>query len=186
MENSLDSSDLMGNYAFRGKAPKVASTCFVAPSADIIGDVEISEGSSVWFNATIRGDINAIKIGKNVSIQDNCVLHTEKECAVEIGDDVVIGHQAIIHSAKIGSGTMIGMGAIILSGASIGKNCLVAAGSVVTEGTFIKDGSVVMGVPGKAVKQTTPVHQERVMTNVKEYSKLNEAYLKEKGFKRTE
>ena len=171
-------------YQFNGKKPKIAPGCFIAPSADIIGDVEIGAGSSVWFSAAIRGDINAIRIGKNVSIQDGCVLHTEKECSVDIGDNVVVGHRAIIHSARIGANTMIGMGAIILSGASIGKDCIVGAGSVVTEGTFINDGSVVMGIPGKAVKQTTPVHQERVAENVKGYSRLNEAYLKEAEFKK--
>jgi len=164
-------------YKINNNSPKIDKNCFVAPSADIIGNVEIAENSSVWFGSSIRADLNAIKIGKNVSVQDGCVLHTDDECPVVIGDNVAIGHKAVIHSAKIGSNCLIGMNAVILSGAKIGNNCIVGAGSVVTEGTFIQDNSVVMGVPGKAVKEVTPVHLERIKKTVEEYVRLNKMYL---------
>ena len=165
-------------YDFDGKKPKIAKDCFVAKSADIIGYVEIESGSSVWFNSTIRADLNLpIRIGKNVSIQDNSVLHTDIKTPIEIDDDVVIGHRAIVHSAKIGSNTIIGMGAILLSGSVIGKNCIIGAGAVITEDTKIPDGSIVMGVPGKVVKHTTPEHIERIRKNVLAYVELNKKYL---------
>ena len=164
-------------YEHNGKKPRIAAGCFIAPSADIIGDVEIGEGSSVWFSASVRADLSAIRIGKRVSVQDGVVIHTDSECDVVIGDGVAIGHKAVIHSAKIGDNCLIGMGAVILSGAKIGRNCIVGAGSVVTEGTFIKDDSIVMGIPGKAVKETTPVHLERIRKAVAEYDELNEQYL---------
>jgi carbonic anhydrase/acetyltransferase-like protein (isoleucine patch superfamily) len=169
-------------YRYGRHEPKIAEGCFIAPSADIIGDVEIGSGTSVWFSATIRGDLNSIRIGKRSSVQDNCVIHTEKATPTEIGDSVVVGHRAIVHAAKIGGGTIIGMGAVILSRAVIGKDCIIGAGSVVTEGTAIPDGSIAIGSPAKVVKPVTREHIERIRRNVQEYAELNEAYLKEGGF----
>jgi len=163
---------------FKDHEPKVGKGCFIAPSADIIGDVEIGDGSSVWFCSSVRADLNKIRIGKRVSVQDGVVIHTDNECDVSIGDGTAVGHKAVIHSAKIGSNCLVGMGAIILSGAKIGDNCIIGAGSLVTEGTFIKDGSVVMGVPGKAVKEATPVHLERIKRTVEEYDMLTKEYAK--------
>ncbi len=169
-------------YNYSGAKPKIGKGCFIAPSADVIGKVEVGDGSGVWFNAVARGDLNAIRIGKRTSIQDNCVLHTEQRISVDIGDDVVVGHRAIVHAAKIGDGTIIGMGAVVLSGASIGKNCIIGAGSVVTEGTAIPDGSIAMGTPAKVVKTVTKEHIERIRANVEEYCELNEGYLKRGNF----
>ena len=166
--------------------PKVANDCFIAPSAEIIGDVELGEGSSVWFNATIRADLNKIRIGKNVSIQDNCSVHVSRNDASEIADGVVVGHGAIVHGAKIGPVTIIGMGAILLNGSSVGKNCIIGAGSVVTEGTNIPDNSIALGTPCKVVKPATPDHIERIKRNVLEYEDLNKAYLKKGNFKGTD
>jgi len=174
----------MAIYSYGKGTPKIAPGCFIAPSAEIIGDVRIGDESSVWFNAVIRADFNSIRIGRRVSIQDGCVLHTEKESPIIMENDIVVGHGALIHSAVIGSGTMIGMGSIVLSGARIGKNCIVGAGSVVTEGTFIPDGSIVIGVPGKVVRKATPVHEERVRKNVTEYARLNGEYLKKDWFEK--
>lgn len=164
-------------YEFYGKKPKIAKNCFIAPSADIIGDVEISSGSSIWYNATIRADQGVIKIGKNVSIQDNCVVHTDPNISVEISDDVVIGHRAIIHSAKVGTNTIIGMGAILLNGVKIGENCIIGAGSVVTENTEIPANSIAFGSPAKVVKQVTPTHIDRIKKNTQDYVELNKKYL---------
>jgi len=164
-------------HNYKGKNPKIAPGCFIAPSADIIGDVELGGGSSVWFNATIRADLNPVRIGKNVSIQDNCSVHVSREDPTEIADDVVVGHGAIVHGAKVGSNTIIGMGAILLNGSKVGKNCIIGAGSVVTEGTEIPDNSIALGTPCKAVKPATPEHIERIRKNVAEYAMLNRDYL---------
>ncbi len=171
-------------YKFKDFTPKISDSCFIAPSADIIGNVEIDSGSSVWFNATIRADSNKVKIGKNVSIQDNCVVHTDKDNPTEISDNVVVGHKALVHGAIIGSFTIIGMSSTLLSGSVIGKNCIIGAGSVVTEGTIIPDNSIAVGIPAKVVKQVTPDHIERIKKNVEEYIELNSIYLKNKNLEK--
>jgi len=168
-------------HQFNKVSPNIAKDCFIAPSAEIIGDIEINSGSSVWFNATIRADLNKVRIGKNVSIQDNCSVHVSRDDPTEIADDVVVGHGAIVHGAKVGSNTIIGMGAILLNGSSIGKNCIIGAGSVVTEGTLIPDNSIALGTPCKVVKPATPEHIERIKRNVLEYSELNKKYIWEKN-----
>jgi len=164
-------------HNYKGKNPKIAPDCFIAPGAEVIGDAVIGEGSSVWFNATIRADLNPVRIGKNVSIQDNCSVHVSRDDPTEISDDVVVGHGAIVHGAKVGSNTIIGMGAILLNGAKVGKNCIIGAGSVVTEGTEIPDNSIALGTPCKAVKPATPEHLIRIRKNVEEYTMLNREYL---------
>jgi len=162
---------------YKIKSPKIAMDCFIAPSAEIIGDIELGAGSSVWFNATMRADLNPIRIGKNVSIQDNCTVHVSRDDRTEIADDVVVGHGAIVHGAKVDSNTIIGMGAILLNGSRVGKNCIIGAGSVVTEGTEIPDNSIALGTPCKVVKPATPEHIERIRKNVAEYAVLNRDYL---------
>lgn len=164
-------------HSYKGFSPKIANGCFIAPSADIIGDVAIGEGSSVWFNATVRGDLERISVGKGVSIQDNCVVHTAKGEPVEIGDSVVVGHGAIVHGARIAGNAIIGMGAVLLSGSRIGRNCIIGAGSVVTEGTSVPDNCIAMGAPAKVVKSVTKEHMERIEANVQEYVELNREYL---------
>ncbi len=173
-------------HNFKSIKPKISKGCFLAPSAEIIGDVELGAGSSVWFNATIRADLNKVRIGKNVSIQDNCSVHVSRDDPTEIADDVVVGHGAIVHGASIGSNTIIGMGAILLNGSKIGKNCIIGAGSVVTEGTIIPDNSIALGTPCKAVKQATPEHIERIKKNVIEYEQLNDTYLKQSNIRESE
>ncbi len=165
-------------YRYKDKHPKIHESCFIAPSADIIGNVEIDTNSSVWFSTTIRADQNYIKIGKNVSVQDNTVVHVDDFYPAIIADDVVIGHSAVIHACKIDKNCIIGMGAIVLSGAEVGKNCIIGAGSVITEGTKIPDNSIVIGVPGKVVKQTNEEHIKRIKRNVEIYVAHNEDYKK--------
>jgi carbonic anhydrase/acetyltransferase-like protein (isoleucine patch superfamily) len=171
-------------YRYKEFSPKIAENCFIAPSADVIGEVEIDSGSSIWFNASLRGDLSGIKIGKNTNIQDNCVLHTSKKDPVEIGDNVVIAHNSIVHGARVESNTMIAMGAVLLNGVNIGKNCIVGAGSVVMEGTEIPDNSIVLGTPAKVVKEVSQEHIARIKRNVQEYQELNNEYLDSKNFKR--
>lgn len=138
----------------RGFDPKIGKNVYLADNATIIGDVIIGDDCSVWFNAVLRGDVNSIRIGNRVNIQDGSVLHTlYQKSTVEIGDDVSIGHNVVIHGAKIESGALIGMGAIVLDHAVIGEGAIIAAGSVVLSGTQVEPGSIYAGVPAKFVKK---------------------------------
>lgn len=138
----------------RGFDPKIGKNVYLADNATVIGDVVIGDDCSIWFNAVLRGDVNSIRIGNRVNIQDGSVLHTlYQKSTVEIGDDVSIGHNVVIHGAKIESGALIGMGAIVLDHAVIGEGAIVAAGSVVLSGTQVEAGSIYAGVPAKFVKK---------------------------------
>lgn len=128
---------------------------YVAPTATVIGDVILKKDASVWFGTTIRADNDTITIGEGSSVQDGCMLHTDTGFPMVLGDNVSIGHMVMLHGCSIGDGTLIGIGSIILNGATIGKNCLIGANSMITEGKNIPDNSVVLGSPGKIVRQTT-------------------------------
>lgn len=138
----------------RGFTPQIGGSTFLADNATIIGDVVIGDDCSVWFNAVLRGDVNSIRIGNRVNIQDGTVIHTLYQKSVtEIADDVSIGHNAVIHGAKVEKGALIGMGAVVLDHAIIGEGAIVAAGSVVLSGTNVEPGSIYAGVPAKFVKK---------------------------------
>jgi carbonic anhydrase/acetyltransferase-like protein (isoleucine patch superfamily) len=138
----------------RGFTPKIADNVYLADNATIIGDVEIGESSSIWFNTVLRGDVNPIRIGKRVNIQDGAVVHTLYEKSVaEIGDDVSIGHNVTIHGARIENGALIGMNAAVLDYAVIGEGALIAAGSVVLSGTKVEPGCIYGGAPAKFIKK---------------------------------
>jgi gamma-carbonic anhydrase len=142
--------------AYRGITPRIHPTVFVASGAFIIGDVEIGEYSSVWFNAVVRGDVNSIRIGERVNVQDLCMLHvTHKKYSLTIGSDVTIGHNATVHGCTINDKVLIGMGARVLDAAVIGQNSLIAAGAVVREGMKIPEGVLVAGVPARVVRELT-------------------------------
>jgi len=126
---------------------------WIAPDANLIGRVILGSGSSVWFGATLRGDNEPITVGPGSNIQDNCVLHTDPGFPLTIGANCTIGHKAMLHGCTIGDQTLIGMGATVLNGARIGAECLIGAGALITEGKEIPQGSLVMGVPGKVVRQ---------------------------------
>jgi carbonic anhydrase/acetyltransferase-like protein (isoleucine patch superfamily) len=135
---------------YRGRLPVVHPTAYVDASAQVIGDVELGADSSVWMNAVVRGDVNTIRIGDRSNIQDGTVVHVMHEThPTRIGDDVTIGHAAVVHGCTVGNRVLIGMGATILNGAVIGDDSIVAAGSLVTEGAVIPPRSLVMGSPGK-------------------------------------
>lgn len=141
----------------RGFTPQNGDNCFFAENATVIGDVIMGNGCSVWYNAVIRGDVNAIRIGNNVNIQDGSVLHTlYKKSTIEIGDNVSIGHNVTIHGAKIEDNALIGMGSVILDYAVIGEGAIVAAGSVVLSNTKVEPFSIYAGVPAKFVKMADP------------------------------
>jgi carbonic anhydrase/acetyltransferase-like protein (isoleucine patch superfamily) len=137
----------------KGILPKLGINCFVAPNATIVGDVVMGDDCSVWFNAVVRGDVNSIRIGNKVNIQDGAVLHcTYEKTKVFLGNNVSIGHNAIVHGCKVHDNVLIGMGAIVMDNCEIGSNTIIAAGAVVTEGTIVPSGCIFAGVPAKKVK----------------------------------
>lgn len=141
----------------RGFIPEIGKNCYLTETSIVVGDVKIGENCSIWYNAVIRGDVNSIRIGNNVNIQDGAIIHCNYKDSVSIiGNNVSIGHNAIVHGAKIEDGVLIGMGAIIMDHAVVGKNSLIAAGAVVTKHTIVESGSVYAGVPAKLVKKYDP------------------------------
>ncbi|PID90837.1 MAG: gamma carbonic anhydrase family protein [Bacteroidetes bacterium] len=140
-----------------GKRPKIGKNVYLAETATLIGDVVIGDNSSIWFGAVLRGDVNSIVVGNMVNIQDNAVIHTSYGTSVSILEDKVsIGHNAIVHGAQVGPGTLIGMGATLLDNAKIGAGCVIAANSLVLAKTVIEDGMLYAGVPAKPIRQLTP------------------------------
>lgn len=162
---------------YKSYIPKISNTTFIAANSTIIGRCTIEDNSSVWFNATIRADVNEIVIGKNVNIQDGSVIHCDHEYAVSIADNVTIGHNVIIHGCSIGSNCIIGMGSVILDGAIIGKNCIIGANSLITSGKKIPDGSLVMGSPAKAVRELSFEEIEGISKSVAGYVALSKEYM---------
>ena len=141
----------------RGKSPEIGEGTFVAPSADIIGDVKIGKRCSIWFNTTLRGDVMPIEIGDETNIQDNTVIHgTFKKCGAKIGKRVTVGHSVILHGCEIGDNVLIGMGAVIMDLVKIPKNCFVAAGALVTEESSFEEGMMIMGRPAVAKRPLKP------------------------------
>lgn len=148
--------------AFSGKTPDIHESVFVADNSSVIGDVTIGKNSSVWFGAVLRGDMCSIKIGENTNIQDNATVHVGMTDCAEIGNGVTVGHNALVHGAKIGDNVLVGMSSVVLDGAQIGENSIIAAGAVVTAKTVIPPNSLAAGVPAKVIKEITP---QQVMSN---------------------
>ena len=147
----------------RGFTPIIGKDTFLADNATIVGDVIIGDGCSIWFGTILRGDVNSIRIGNGVNIQDGSVLHTLYEkSTIEIGDDVSIGHNVTIHGAKICHGALIGMGSVVMDHAVIGEGAIVAAGSVVLSNTIVEPGSIYAGVPAKFVKKVDPEQSKEI------------------------
>lgn len=152
-----------------GTAPQLHPTSFVASGARLIGDVRLAEGASVWYNAVLRADSDAIRIGTGSNLQDNVSVHVDAGLPVEIGENVSVGHNAVVHGCRIGDGTLVGMGSVILSGAVIGSGCLIAGGAVVLEGAVIPDGSLVAGVPAKVRRELTEGERAGILRNAQVY-----------------
>lgn len=141
--------------SFDSKSPRVERGVYVAPGARVIGDVDLCEGASVWHNAVLRGDEAPITVGKGSNVQDNCTLHCDAGKPLVLGENVTVGHNAVLHSCTVGNGSLIGMGAIVLNDVKIGNNCLIAAGALLTPRTEVPDNSMVMGSPATVRRPLT-------------------------------
>lgn len=157
--------------------PIIDKSVFIAPGAQVVGDVCLCENVSIWHNAVLRGDVDKITVGKNSNVQDNCTLHCDFDIELKIGENVTIGHAAVLHSCEIGDNSLVGMGAILLGGVKVGKNCLIAAGTLLTPNTVIPDGSMVMGFPGKVKRQLSEQEIKNITDNAAEYLKLMKLYM---------
>jgi len=146
-----------------------AGEYWIAPSATVLGKVILKKNASIWFGVVARGDNDPIEIGENSNVQDNCVLHTDVGQPLTIGANVTVGHMVMLHGCTIGDGSLIGIGAIVLNGARIGRGCLIGAGALITEGKEIPDFSVVMGAPGKVVRQVTPEQAQGLIAGAMHY-----------------
>lgn len=158
-------------YGFKDKKPDIDKASFIAPSADIVGDVVLGEDSSVWFNTTIRADVAPIRIGRGTNIQDNCVIHADEDAPATIGDHVTVGHNATLHGCTVGNGSLIGMGAIILNNTKIGNESVVGAGVVVSENKQFPDRSLIVGSPAKVFITLREKDLERVRDAAASYLK---------------
>ena len=156
-------------FKFKTYNPKVESSAWIAHDANIIGNVDISKKASVWFGATLRGDNEKILLGEGSNIQENCVLHTDYGFPLKIGKNCTIGHSVILHGCSISENTLIGMGSTILNGARIGKGCLIGAASLITENKVIPDGSLVLGSPGKIIRQLDNETKESLIASALHY-----------------
>ena len=154
---------------YQDKLPKIHSSAFIAQGAMIIGDVTIGEESSIWFNCVLRGDLERIEVGTRTNIQDGAVIHMDPGFPCIIGDDVTIGHGAIVHGCTIGDGAMISMGAVILTGAKIGEGAIVGAGAVVREGQEIPSESLAVGIPAQVKRNVTEEELERMRLGKDDY-----------------
>ena len=159
----------------RGKTPQLGPNCFVAPNATLIGDIEMGADCSIWFNAVVRGDVNFIKMGNKVNIQDGACIHcTFEKCGTTIGNSVSIGHHAIVHGCTLHDHVLVGMGAIIMDKAVVHSNTIIAAGAVVLENTICEPNSIYAGVPAKKVKTISPELKEgeidRIANNYVRYA----------------
>lgn len=148
--------------SYRGKRPRVHGSVFAADGARVIGDVEIGEASSLWFNAVVRGDVHWVRLGRRTNVQDNATIHvTHDTCPTTIGDDVTVGHGAILHGCTIGNGVLVGMGALIMDKANIGNECIVGARALVTEGFIAPPGSLILGSPAVVKRALSSEERKR-------------------------
>ncbi|MBI5643169.1 MAG: gamma carbonic anhydrase family protein [Deltaproteobacteria bacterium] len=168
--------------SYKGIWPKLHDTVFVEESARIIGDVEIGEKSSIWFNAVVRGDVHYIRIGARTNVQDNSTLHVTKDIfPLIIGNDITIGHNVILHGCTVKDRCLIGMGAIVLDNAEIGEDSIIGAGALVKEGMKVPPGSLVVGVPGKIVREIRPDEKDRILKSANNYIEYAKNYVVYKG-----
>lgn len=165
-------------HPFKDNQPKIHDSAMIIESAQVIGDVVIGEESSIWFNAVVRGDVNYIRIGMRTNIQDGCILHVARRTLpLMIGDEVTVGHNAVLHACTIGNRCLIGMGAIVMDGAEVGENSIVGAGALVTSGTKIPPGSLVLGAPAQVKRPLTEDESRNIRESAANYVADIENYL---------
>jgi carbonic anhydrase/acetyltransferase-like protein (isoleucine patch superfamily) len=165
----------MAVYRLGEASPTVAASCYIAPNAVVLGKVILLENTSVWFGATLRGDNETISIGAGSNVQDGAVLHTDPGFPLTFGAQVSIGHQAMLHGCTVGDGALIGIQSVVLNGAVIGKYCLVGAGAVITERKVFAEGSLILGAPGKVVRELKPEERDNLIKVAENYA-LRGAY----------
>jgi len=166
--------------SYKGRTPKIAESAYVAGDADVIGDVEIGEESSVWFQTVLRGDVAPIRVGSWSNIQDGSILHGNQGMPTVLGDWVTVGHRAILHACQVEDHCLIGMGAVVLSGARVGEGSIVAAGALVPEGTVIPPASLYVGVPARFKRKLSDADREFIDTHASHYLEYKEAYRAER------
>ena len=156
-------------YDLEDKKVKNLGNNWSASNASIIGDVTLEKNTSIWFNVTLRGDVENIYVGEGSNVQDGSVLHTDPGCPLKIGKDVTVGHLVMLHGCTIGDNSLIGIGAVILNNAKIGKNCIIGAKALITENKQIPDNSLVVGSPGKIVREVTEEEKKAILENTRRY-----------------
>lgn len=165
-------------YQIDNKKPQFNDQYFVAPTATLIGDVIVENNASVWFNVVIRADNETVILGENSNIQDGSILHVDPGFPLTIGKNVTVGHKVMLHGCSIGDGSLIGMNAVVLNGANIGKECLIGANTLVPENMQIPDGSMVLGSPGKIVKELSAEHRNMIALGAMHYVANGQRYNK--------
>ncbi len=157
-------------YEYKGVRPAIAADVFLAPGAVVLGDVEIGEGSNIWFYTVIRGDVNSVRIGRRVNIQDHCMLHvTGGQYRLIMGDGIIVGHRAVLHGCVIEDDVLIGIGALVLDGAKVEKGAIVAAGAVVAPGTVVPSNRLAVGIPARPTREPTDEERAFHIQNNKNY-----------------
>ena len=166
-------------YNLGNIAPEIADDAYVAPSAIVIGDVKLLPESSLWFGTVLRGDIETITVGRGTNVQDGTVMHTDPDNPCTLGDYVTVGHMAMLHGCTVGDGSLIGIGATMLNGSKVGRNCIVGAHTLITEGKVFPDGVLIMGTPGKVVRELSEDDFTRMRANADRYITRAQHYKKE-------
>lgn len=163
-------------YKYMDKYPTLGQSCYIAPTAAIIGDVTLGDGASVWFGCVLRGDVSPIVIGARSNIQDNTVIHGEHGCPTIIGEDVTVGHSAIIHAAYVGDRVLVGMGAVLLSRCRVGPDTIIGARALVTQECDLPGGALVLGMPAQVKRELTNAERERIMQSAQHYRRHAATY----------
>lgn len=168
-------------YKLGDKTPQIDPQSWIAPNATVIGDIRLGRNASIWWNATLRGDNDPISIGENSNIQDGSVLHTDEGVPMNIGRDVTVGHLVMLHGCTVGDGSLIGIGSVILNRAVIGRNCIVGANTLIPEGKVYPDRSLIIGSPGKVVRELSDEEVARLIRSAAHYVENWQRYARELG-----
>lgn len=170
--------------SFAGKRPRFGQRVFLASTAVVVGDVELADDVSVWYGAVIRADLNQVRVGTRSNIQDNAVIHVDTDAPTFVGEDVTVGHGAILHGCRVANGALVGMHATVLNGAVVGEGAVVAAGALVPPGMEVPSGMLVAGVPAKVIRPVKPEERERIRTGLVHYLELKSRYMAEEDQER--